>query len=805
MPMTDPMVLPTDVVLVPVTDLPDSVREQIVAEDGDYALTRPHSRTPSRIVGAEAAELLKEFRKPVTIAQAVIRYSLGKKTDPEQALEDAFPMLERLARAHLLVPADSEEAAQIRPSLKTGMQFAGAEVLRCVQVLEDTEVYQVKTGDGQNGALKILRPNAGPEVARRFDREAAILQWLDHRANPQLLVTGTDGDRRYLLMEWCPGIESTSAALDLRRTDGESRRLLLRLFCAIADAYAWLHAQKVIHSDIHPRNVLIDGTAVKIIDFGLARISGIDHEFRRAERGGVGFFFEPEYAKAARDRRTPPASTALGEQYGLAALFYFLASGGHYLDFSSEKSEMLRQIVEEAPLQFSRRGVEAWPDLEQVLAKALSKDPSERYVSVSEFAEKLRSVAVAEPEKELCSGISVERSTVAKGVLREMLLHLDAEAQVFKSGVPIAPKVSVTFGAAGVAYGIYRVACALEDPHLLTLADLWATRAARDSDREDAFYNDKIEVTPEVVGRVSPYHTASGVHLVQGLVGQAMGDVVSQQAAVDKFIAAVNAAPCDNLDLTLGRSGTLLGAALLLDAVDGNSFVNTTALRDFGNRALKEIWQQIDGFASVRECRQISYSGIAHGWAGILYATMCWCVCSETSAPGGVEERLEQLAGLASRSGHKARWRWRIRGNRLEQGGTYLPGWCNGSAGFVHLWLLAHEIFKKEAYFELAEKAGFDSWESEGQIGNLCCGFAGQAYASLSLYRRTNNAQWLHRAQDQAERAAAAIIALRSDRTAHDLVLQDESLYKGKLGLAVLAAELERPDFAVMPFFERES
>jgi hypothetical protein len=65
-----------------------------------------------------------------------------------------------------------------------------------------------------------------------------------------------------------------------------------------------------------------------------------------------------------------------------------------------------------------------------------------------------------------------------------------------------------------------------------------------------------------------------------------MGDVVSQQTAVEKFVAAATAASCDNLDLALGRSGVLLGAALLLDAISGSTLVNTTALNEFGNLAL---------------------------------------------------------------------------------------------------------------------------------------------------------------------------------------------------------------------------
>jgi hypothetical protein len=206
----------------------------------------------------------------------------------------------------------------------------------------------------------------------------------------------------------------------------------------------------------------------------------------------------------------------------LAALIYFLVTGQHYLDFSLEKNEMFRQIAEDAPLAFTRRGVEAWPELEEVLVRALSKDPSERFPSVSEFAEKLKIVAVLETDRFPVPYGSTGPAAYsdAEEMLRRMLARLDAEGSLFASGLKAAPRVSVTYGSAGVAYGLYRIACAREDARLLSLADLWATNAARDMDLGDAFYNKDIEITPEVVGRVSPYHTPSGVHLVQGLIGR---------------------------------------------------------------------------------------------------------------------------------------------------------------------------------------------------------------------------------------------------------------------------------------------
>jgi serine/threonine-protein kinase len=808
------MVLPPDLLLVPVKDLPENVRRQIQAEDGDYALTRPQSRTPSRVVDAEAAALLNEFRKPTTIVDAIIRYSQATKADPQRMLEDAFPMLERLAHLRMLVPPDSDEAHQVPPALESGASLAGCEVIRCVQSLEDTELYHVRTSQGENAALKILRANATGEVARMLDREAGILARLDGRVSPRVLAGGTDEGRRYLLIEWCSGVDCATVAADLRLSSGpDARARLLSLCRAILDAYAELHASNVIHSDIHPRNVLVNevdpvkGTySIKIIDFGLGRVPGIDNEFRRVNRGGVAFFFEPEYAKTALAKKQPPYSSALGEQYALAALIYQLITGNHYLDFSLEKREMLRQIVEDAPLAFSLRGCEAWPELEQVLAKALSKHTSDRFTSVAEFAECFKAVTVPDLPSVPSNEDAAAPATFpdAQAMLRSMLARLEAAEPLFASGLKAAPKVSITYGSAGVAYGLYRIACARQDARLLALADLWASRSARDAGLADAFYNPEIEITPEIVGRVSPYHTPSGVYLVQGLIGRAMADMVSQQTAVDNFVNAVNSAPCDNLDITLGRAGTLLGAAFLLDAVSGDTLIESGALVECGNQTFSGIWDQILSYPAIRECREISYSGAAHGWAGILYGIMCWCQSSGAPLPAGFEERVDQLAALTEHVGRRARWKWSVRRRRGEQGSPYMPGWCNGSAGFVFLWTLAHRMLGKPEYLTLAEKAGFDAWESENQIGNLCCGFAGQAYALLNLYKHTEDKAWLHRAQSLAQRAARSTIEMPAGTAYQELLTRAESLYKGELGVAVLAAELENPLLAAMPFFERE-
>jgi eukaryotic-like serine/threonine-protein kinase len=107
-----------------------------------------------------------------------------------------------------------------------------------------------------------------------------------------------------------------------------------------------------------------------------------------------------------------------------------------------------------------------------------------------------------------------------------------------------------------------------------------------------AFYNGEIEITPETVGSTALYHSPSGVYAVQALIGHAMGDVVSQQAGIDSFIAASKPL-CDNLDLTLGRSSTLTGCSLLLDMRPKMDFLNDDPLLKFWEEVFHGIWERV--------------------------------------------------------------------------------------------------------------------------------------------------------------------------------------------------------------------
>ena len=796
MDITAHFVLPDDVILTPGQELPQGVRKNTTCGDDDFVITRPHARSASQIVDKHGAALLEMFRSPSAIVDAVINYSRKRELDPQAMLVEAYPMLQGMMDARFLVGADSRDAETIGPSLDPGDEVMRRSITRVVEVSEDVEVYQVRAGRQVDrcevAALKMMRLGSELSSRRKFEREAAVLRHLNGEIGPALLEAGLYEDRPYLLMEWCHGVNASQAAAELRRQDDAAG--ILSLCVKIADSYTSLHARGVVHGDIHPRNILVSGDgAVRLVDFGLAQLEdggGVDSW---QETGGVAFFLEPEYIDALRSGRVPPLRTCAGEQYALGTLIYLLVTGVHYIDFSLEREEMLRQIVSEETLAFSEQGVASWPEVEGALRRALRKNPKERHASVAEFGQELKNaLGRTRVALENGSGRKIPERPPRARFLHETLKHVEPRNALFAAGIATAPTCSVKVGAAGIAYALYRAACISGDAKLLADADLWITKAFSDCRRTDAFSNPGIEVTTETVGRISPYHCLSGLYAVQALISHAMGDAEAQQGAVDAFVAA-SEQPCENVDLALGHSGTLLASSLLLEALGGDELRGRDSLLALGNGAMDRVQRELGARTPIDIQSPSECLGVAHGWAGCLYAMLRWCECTGKAVPDMAHERLQELAACAEPLGRGARWKWGARGAGHSQ---YMAGWCHGSAGYVFLWNKAYDAFREETFLVLGEKAAWNAWEApQGINPDLCCGLAGRAYGFLNMYKRSGRQEWRHRASDFA-RAAADIGSLPG--------CPQERLYKGTLGVALLIMDLEQPEISAMPFFERE-
>ena len=99
------------VLIIPVTDLPEESRTQMEYEHGDFAVSRVQSRSSSKIVDADAADLLSRFREPRTVVEAVILFARKKQLDPGKVLEGAYPFLRNMI--------DRRISGSIRPCFRT--------------------------------------------------------------------------------------------------------------------------------------------------------------------------------------------------------------------------------------------------------------------------------------------------------------------------------------------------------------------------------------------------------------------------------------------------------------------------------------------------------------------------------------------------------------------------------------------------------------------------------------------------------------------------------------------------------------
>ena len=464
-----------------------------------------------------------------------------------------------------------------------------------------------------------------------------------------------------------------------------------------------------------------------------------------------------------------------------------MLTGTHYLRFSPEKEAMRRQIVEQTPLTFLDAGISPSPSVEAVLYKALAKGPAARFASVAEFAAEFHAAASADQRRppQAHDALIAASETLCEALIAKTRCD-------FAHALP-APAASVTYGSAGLAYGLMRLARVREDPELLALADLWSVRAGARAQQEGAFYSAELEINSETVDRSSPYHTKSGVHWVQACIAQAMNDVAGFKQACDEFVRASQDLST-NPDLTLGRAGTLVAFSTLIDLERSMPLVDLSSVRAAGDRLAASLTAYLEALAPIAEEPTLRFLGIAHGWSGIVYALLRWREATGFATGAGLVARLDELASAAEPTADGMRWP-RLRQDGRSRSGDFLPSWCNGTAGFVHLWLIAERVLGDEGYRELAYGAACDAFGPTETGVDLCCGLSGRAYALLALHRASGDEFWLREARTLALRA------LRPRMLDAPFAL---SLYKGTVGPVVLAEELRAPMTASMPLFESE-
>ena len=335
----------------------------------------------------------------------------------DQELRDE---LESLLRSHeeagsvfLKEPAANLKALEPRISTRIGCRIGVYEIVEEIGHGGMGEVYRAVRADGQYEkavAIKLVRGGYDRSfLLERFRHERQILASLDHPNIARLFDGGTtDEGVPYLVMELIEGKRLDSYCDEHQLSITER----LQLFCQICSAVQYAHQRLVIHRDLKPGNVLVTADGVpKLLDFGIAKLI---HPDGIAETTMVRPM-TPEYASPEQIRGEP--ITTASDVYSLGVMLYKLLTGrSPYAETMRTPLDLSKIICETEPLRPSaaaeskksppnnivaqssfrapaanaklQRALQG--DLDNIVLKALRKEPERRYGTVEQLAEDIR-------------------------------------------------------------------------------------------------------------------------------------------------------------------------------------------------------------------------------------------------------------------------------------------------------------------------------------------------------------------------------------------------------------------------------
>ncbi len=237
-------------------------------------------------------------------------------------------------------------------------------------------------------ALKFLPPELSrdPDAKARFIHEAKAAAALNHPNIVTVYEIGEHEGQVFIAMEYVEG-RTLKELITINRTPSTVNRIpipeVLDIATQIASGLAAAHAKGIVHRDIKPANVMLtDEGAVKIVDFGLAKLKGLTRLTRSGTTLGTVAYMSPEQALGKDvDQRT--------DIWSLGVILFEMLTGR--LPFAGEYDQAVIYAIlneEPEPVTALRRGVP--PEMDRVLSKALAKNREERYQHADELLADLR-------------------------------------------------------------------------------------------------------------------------------------------------------------------------------------------------------------------------------------------------------------------------------------------------------------------------------------------------------------------------------------------------------------------------------
>ena len=234
-------------------------------------------------------------------------------------------------------------------------------------------------------AVKVLRPEfqQDAEFLRRFNREAEAASKVSHENIVNMYDVGADGDTRYIVMEY---VDGTTLKEMIRQMGHLSPDAVVRMGIRILAAVDHAHVNGIVHRDIKPQNILVDSQGnVKVADFGIARLKAQQTtrvaDVNSSALGSVHYISPEQASGEVADEKS--------DLYSVGVVLYEMLTGKVPFDGDTAVSVALKHVSEE-PRSMREIDPSISKALDEVVLRALRKDPAQRYQTAADMALDLR-------------------------------------------------------------------------------------------------------------------------------------------------------------------------------------------------------------------------------------------------------------------------------------------------------------------------------------------------------------------------------------------------------------------------------